>query len=128
MEADWQEVWHSPQPPVTADLARSRVTNVFHKGTKIYESWEKLLSKKPTRIYYGHAKAAVADAVNLPKAESAPDVELILKYTKKGYDIEKISKKTGAQKSFVEDVVRLYLTHPGVSLQGILDRLDIKGR
>lgn len=100
----------------------------LHKGTKIYESWEKLLSKKPKRIYYGHAKAAVADAVNLPKAESAPDVELILKYTKKGYDIEKISKKTGAQKSFVEDVVRLYLTHPGVSLQGILDRLDIKGR
>jgi hypothetical protein len=34
--ADWQEVWHSPQPPVFADLTRSLVAKVlilFTMGT-----------------------------------------------------------------------------------------------
>ena len=29
---------------------------------------------------------------------------------------------------FVEDVSRMYVTHPGVSVQGILDRIEIKGK
>ena len=29
LQADWQEVWHSPQPPVTALLVRSRVAIVL---------------------------------------------------------------------------------------------------
>lgn len=36
LQADWQEVWHSPQPPVFADLTRSLVANVlilFTMGT-----------------------------------------------------------------------------------------------
>ena len=28
LQADWQEVWHSPQPPVAALLFRSRVLMV----------------------------------------------------------------------------------------------------
>ena len=29
LQADWQEVWHSPQPPVTTLLVRSRVAIVL---------------------------------------------------------------------------------------------------
>lgn len=100
----------------------------LHKGSATFDSWEKLLSRKPKMIYYGHAKAAAPDGEDPKKSDSAPDVELILKYAEKGFDIEKICKKTGADRSIAEDVVRLYLTHPGVGLQGILDRLDIKGK
>jgi len=96
----------------------------LHEGTLVADSWEKLLSKKPKVIYYGHAKAALADGSKAQKEKSAPDIELILKYAEKGFEIEKICKKTGEEKSIVEDVVRLYLTHPGVGLQGILDRLE----
>ena len=39
-----------------------------------------------------------------------------------------IVKKTGADPVFVEDVTRMYVTHPGVSVQGILDRIEIKGK
>ena len=31
----------------------------LHKGTEIGRSWEKILAKKPKRVYYGHAKTAV---------------------------------------------------------------------
>ena len=35
---------------------------------------------------------------------------------------------TGADKVFVEDVARMYLTHQNISVQGILDRIEIKGK
>ena len=100
----------------------------LHEGTLIGKSWEKLLSKDPKTVYYGHAKAAAVSAGNIKENTGASDVGLIFKYAQKGYDVKKICEKTGADKLLVEDVLRLYLTHPGVSLQGILDRLDIKGK
>lgn len=55
-------------------------------------------------------------------------VEKMMKLIDKGCDVRKIRKKTGADEAFVQDVMRMYLTHPGVSVQGILDRIEIKGR
>jgi hypothetical protein len=40
--------------------------------------------------------------------------------------VDKIRKKTGADQEIIEDINRMYLTHPGVSIQGILDRIEIK--
>ena len=34
----------------------------------------------------------------------------------------------GAKEEFVEDVMRMYLTHRDVGVQGILDRIEMKGR
>ncbi len=123
----------------------------LHRGTRIWESWQMLLSRKPGRIYYGHAKTAepgslkeakaantadtanAADAANAANAVNAGRdfgalVRKIMKYTEKGVTLDGICRKTGAERSFAEDVVRIYLTHPGVTLQGILDRLEIKGK
>ena len=52
----------------------------------------------------------------------------IMKYIDKGMDLKKIAKKTGADPGFVEDVTRMYLTHTNVGVQGILDRIEIKGK
>ena len=43
-------------------------------------------------------------------------------------DMKKIRKKTGADEVFIDDVMRMYLTHQNVGVQGILDRIEIKGR
>ena len=105
----------------------------LHRGTRIWESWQMLLSRKPGRIYYGHAKTAEpgwekeANAASTGKDFGAL-VRRIMKYTEKGVTLDGICRKTGAERSFAEDVVRIYLTHPGVTLQGILDRLEIKGK
>ena len=112
----------------------------LHKGTVIGESWEKLLGLGPKKIYYGHAKPVeMADSgVN---AESGFEeisgltnrdmyllVSRIIKYIDRGYSIEKIERKTGADSIFIEDVNRMYLTHRNVGVQGILDRIEIKNR
>lgn len=126
----------------------------LHKGTEIGESWDRLLTRKPKIVYYGHAKtyvfnedekgtdagkpgngAARRSFVLFNKKNGRSDsseqedlVSKIVKYIDKGYDAGYICKKTHSDEEFVQDVMRMYLTHPGVSVQGILDRIEIKGR
>ena len=103
----------------------------LHKGTQVEESWNKLLSLKPKKIYYGHAKTAEINSVT-EKPASDKDmyalVSKIMKMTDKGMDVNRIAKKTGADNEFIQDVLRMYLTHQNVGVQGILDRIEIKNR
>ena len=55
-------------------------------------------------------------------------VSRINKMIDKGYHLQKIQKKTGADEAFIEDVMRMYLTHQNIGIQGILDRIEIKNR
>ena len=55
-------------------------------------------------------------------------VSQIMKLIDKGVSLERIRKKTGADPVFIEDVARMYLTHQNVGVQGILDRIEIKGK
>lgn len=103
----------------------------MYKGTQTGESWEKLLKLKPDKIYYGHAKAADLNAASPKKAEMSDIhslVKRIMKLIDRGCTAEEIQKKTGADKVFIQDVARMYLTHRGVGVQGILDRIEIKGK
>ena len=107
----------------------------LHRGTEIERSWQKLLAFQPKTIYYGHAKTAVLDKETNDQVEAAKDnakwtdqVASIMKYIDKGYKLDKIVRKTGAEPKFIEDVTRMFFTHPGVSVQGILDRIEIKNR
>ncbi len=121
----------------------------LHKGTQIEESWNKLLELKPERIYYGHAKTATISDTAKYNSNAAgdrilssstgtttdtqnPDLHAltasIIELIDKGWDISKIRKKTGADEQFIQDVMRMYLTHQNISIQGILDRIEIKGR
>ena len=111
----------------------------MHKGTDIEKSWNKLLGRAPAKVFYGHAKAAVPGrddtALSPLKTDNrgfdSDDQELvahIVRYIDKGYNMAKIARKTGASLQLIEDVNRMYLTHPGVSIQGILDRIEIKNK
>ena len=107
----------------------------LHRGTDIEKSWNMLMSRNPRKVYYGHAPAADLKTNPLGRllGKSAPDdiyalVKKITRYVDKGVPKDVIVTKTGADPVFVEDVTRMYVTHPGVSVQGILDRIEIKGR
>ena len=138
----------------------------LHEGTQIGESWQKLLSLKPKRVFYGHAKMAILEEnvgsnaggngestentevnetfgkvgretaadrtkTTTDRATAAKQYDLvarIMKYIDKGYSLEKIARKTGADPTLIEDVNRMYLTHTNVGVQGILDRIEIKGK
>ena len=114
----------------------------LHKGTQIGESWDKLLKLQPHMVYYGHAKSAKLEPQKRqsdddPKAETEKQtlsdnekyalVSKMMKMIDKGYDVKKIQKKTHADEQFIENVMRMYLTHQNVSAQGILDRIELRG-
>jgi Zn-dependent hydrolases, including glyoxylases len=119
----------------------------MHLGTQIDATWKMLLAKKPKTVYYGHAKPAELEADEAAEASGRTNLEStttqatdktdprlytlvgrIMKYIDKGMNLQKIVKKTGADATFVEDVARMYLTHTNVGVQGILDRIEIKGK
>jgi glyoxylase-like metal-dependent hydrolase (beta-lactamase superfamily II) len=111
----------------------------MHKGTDIEKSWNNLLRFNPSRIYYGHAKTATIAENDMPVETEENDeissdgfgyklVSRVIKYIDKGYNVDRIRKKTGADRELIEDINRMYLTHPGASIQGILDRIEIKNR
>ena len=119
----------------------------LHKGTQIEDSWEKLLTRKPKIVYYGHARKAelsgfpiksednkyenkdkITESAKTTQSDKYSLVMKIMGYIDKGISLERIQKKTGADSTFIEDVTRMYLTHKDVGVQGILDRIEIKGR
>ncbi|MBQ6696866.1 MAG: MBL fold metallo-hydrolase [Lachnospiraceae bacterium] len=138
----------------------------LHEEPDVKESWERILSFRPKRVYYGHAKTAV-----LQEGEKAQDklfmvdsadkemvqenaerkhthglevqrlgtsvqknqelyhtVKQIMHYIDKGMAIDKIATRLKLERDFVNDVCRMYLTHQNVGVQGILDRIEIKGK
>ncbi len=107
----------------------------LHAGTQIEKSWKRLLAQHPKKVYYGHAPAAdlrTGPPGRLLRRTATSDTHaLVRKITglaDKGASAEMIAEKTGADAVFIEDVIRMYVTHPGVSVQGILDRIEIKGK
>ena len=93
------------------------------------ESWKKILATKPKRVCYGHARAAVLEEVTEQKnAELYDTVKKMMQLIDKGASIDKIASKLKVDREFVSDVCRMYLTHRNVGVQGILDRIEIKGR
>ena len=114
-----------------------------HEEETVWESWRAIMKRSPKKIYYGHAKSYVCNGteaehvLQYKKTTVCPtqknsriykDVEKIIKYIDKGVSIDVIALKLKKDPQFVQDVCRMYLTHQNVGVQGILDRIEIKGR
>ena len=125
-----------------------------HEEPDVQESWKRILATKPKRIFYGHAKTAVLEDIESsqdeakgavvpdPKSPHSPTkergeqknaelhdvVKKMMHLIDKGASIDKIASKLRMDRGFVNDVCRMYLTHRNVGVQGILDRIEIKGK
>lgn len=52
-------------------------------------------------------------------------VSRVMKETNKGHSVREIADRTGVDESLIEQIVRLYLTHPGVTEDGILGKMGL---
>lgn len=55
----------------------------------------------------------------------AAQIEVVIKEVDKGRGAAKISEKYGIDPALAEQIVRLYLTHPGVSVDGIMTKMGL---
>ena len=53
-------------------------------------------------------------------------IQNIMKRMDKGQQIDRISRELGLEQDFVEDVCRIRVTHPGVSAEGIMNKIEVK--
>ncbi len=57
--------------------------------------------------------------------DQAGTIKNIMKRMDKGQTIRKISKDLMMEEDFVEDICRIRVTHPGVTVNGILDKIEV---
>lgn len=76
------------------------------------------------------------ERVEIPRAprEAAPkidprnvkqQIEIVMKETQKGNGVTYIAEKYGMDKALVEQIARLYVTHPGVTADGIMSKMGM---
>ena len=63
-------------------------------------------------------------AVNREKLQK-PDIEKVIREVKKGRSVAEISLKLGMDPELAEQICRLYLTHPGVTADGIMTKMGL---
>ena len=52
-------------------------------------------------------------------------IETVIREVQKGNGVETIANKCGMDKKLVEQIIRLYVTHPGVTADGIMTKMGL---
>ena len=68
-------------------------------------------------------KAPVIDSGNIYR-----QIEVVVRDTEKGLSVDSIARKRGFDPALVEQIVRLYVTHPGVTVDGIMTKMGLLGK
>ena len=55
-------------------------------------------------------------------------IEIVVRGTQKGQTVDAIAKKHGLEPALVEQIARLYVTHPGVTVDGIMTKMGLLGK
>lgn len=54
-------------------------------------------------------------------------IKSVVKDMNANRSVEQIAKRNGIETQLVEDILQIYTTHPGIDLDGILNRLSFYG-
>ena len=68
-------------------------------------------------------KAPKIDSGNIYK-----QIEVVVRDTEKGLSADSIAEKRDLDPALVEQIVRLYVTHPGVTVDGIMTKMGLLGK
>ena len=76
-----------------------------------------------TRIDLPHGSVAVSSKSK--NEDIRRQIEIVVRQTIKGRSPEEIGKRYGMEISLVEQIARLYVTHPGVTVDGIMTKMGL---
>ena len=55
-------------------------------------------------------------------------IEIVMRDTQKGLSVDSIARRRGLDPALAEQIVRLYVTHPGVTADGIMAKMGLLGK
>lgn len=76
------------------------------------------------RIDIPHTQKEIAPKPSKDK-DMRQQIEVVVRETQKGQTVDAIAKKHGIESTLVEQIVRLYVTHPGVTVDGIMTKMGL---
>ena len=104
-------------------------TAVINPGSCGPRRFNQAITMATVEIIDGQIKITHIDIENRPKQRVLPDmksiVETVMRETAKGRTVPEIAGKRGWDVDLVEQITRLYVTHPGVDADGILGKMGI---
>jgi hypothetical protein len=65
------------------------------------------------------------ESASKPDKDIRQQIEIVVKETQKGQTVELIAKKHGIEPALAEQIARLYVTHPGVTVDGIMSKMGL---
>lgn len=79
---------------------------------------------KVKRIDIPHEQT-IGEEMQIPSDHLHSIVKEIMKRMDKGQTIQEMSRKLKVDADFVEEICRIRVTHPGVTVQGIVDKIEV---
>lgn len=73
-------------------------------------------------------QAAKEKAPKINTGDIHKQIEIVVRDTQKGLSVESIAGKHRLDPDLVEQIVRLYVTHPGVTVDGIMTKMGLLGK
>jgi putative phosphoesterase len=66
-----------------------------------------------------------AEDIRLPDKDMAKIIKTVIKQMNAGKTVDEIAQKNRVEVDLVHQILQIYTTHPGIDIQGILNRMDI---
>ena len=83
---------------------------------------------KRIELTEGEARNADVLCPELSGGELRGIVETIVRDLRRGKSVDRIVKTRRISRALTEQVCQIYFTHPGIDVQGVMDRIEIAGR
>ena len=78
---------------------------------------------RATRVDIPHAPRETAPKIDPGNVKA--QIELVIKETQKGQGPKEIAQRSGLDPALTEQIARLYVTHPGVTADGIMTKMGL---
>ena len=76
-----------------------------------------------TRIDIPHTPKEAASKIDPGNVKA--QIELVIRETEKGRGPKEIAQRSGLDPALTEQIARLYVTHPGVTADGIMSKMGL---
>lgn len=77
------------------------------------------------RVDIPHEKAVEDTEIQIPADDLFGIVKEIMKCMDKGMTVQEMSRKMNVDTGFIEDICRIRVTHPGVTAEGIVNKVEV---
>ena len=109
-------------------LGKTRIVNPGSCGPRRFHQPITMAIAEITGSSVEITRIDIAHPISSPKIDPnniAEQIEVVLKEFNRGHSLKMIEEKYGIDPVLAEQIIRLYVTHPGVTVEGIMTKMGL---